>query len=120
MQFGKKSAEASRRQPDRDEACRRQFDREEVMLAASALAVARSRSVVISDLSLDGAGLGGRDLPPPGDDLLMVVGSSDMMASVVWRAGDKCGIRFEQSLGDESVARMKQEANWARVTGWAR
>ena len=90
------------------------------MLAGSALAVTRSRSVVISDLSLEGAGLGGRDLPPPGDDLLMVVGSVDEMARVVWRTGDKCGISFDQPIEERIIAQMKREAGWASVTGWAR
>jgi hypothetical protein len=108
--FGKKT----------EDPCRRRSAREEVTLAGSALAIARSRSVVIADLSPTGAGLCGRDLPPPGDELLMVVGSLDRMARVVWRGADKCGIRFDQPLFDENIAQMKQEAGWARVTGWAR
>ena len=90
------------------------------MLAGSAMALTRSRSVVVSDLSVEGAKLGGRDLPPPGDELLIVVGSTDRMAHVVWRTADKCGIFFEQPLHEETIAFMKQEASWAAVTGWAR
>jgi hypothetical protein len=90
------------------------------MLAGSALAVTRSRSVVVSDLSLEGAGIGGRDLPGPGDDVLVLVGSVDEMARVVWRAGDKCGISFDQPLQEEIIAQMKAEARWASVTGWDR
>jgi len=101
-------------------ASRRQSDREEVMLAGSALAVTRSRSVVISDLSLEGAGIGGRDLPAPGDDVLMVVGSVDEMARVVWRTADKCGVSFDKPIEEEVIAQMKREAGWASVTGWAR
>jgi hypothetical protein len=108
--FGKKSADP----------CRRLCEREEVMLAASALAVTRSRSVVVSDLSTAGARLAGRDLPAPGDDLFMIVGSLDEMARVVWRAGDKCGISFDEPLGDGNIAQMKREAGWASVTGWER
>jgi hypothetical protein len=89
------------------------------MLAASALAVTRSRSVLISDLSATGARLRGADLPQPGDDVLMVAGSTDRMGRVVWRSLDRCGIRFDQPLPGESIALMKQEARWAAVTGWA-
>lgn len=99
--------------------CRRSV-REPVMLAASAFAIARSRSVVISDLCPEGAQLDGRDLPPPGDDLVMVVGSFDTMAKVIWRSGDKCGIHFDEVVAHDALARMKKEANWTSVAGWYR
>jgi len=102
------------------EPCRREVEREDVMLAGSALALMRSRAVVISDLSASGAGITGRDLPAAGDDVFMVVGSCDEMARVVWRAGDKCGITFDEPLALENITRMKREAPWASVTGWAR
>ena len=100
--------------------CRRRFVREPVMLAGSAMSVTRSRSVMIADLSATGARLGGRDLPAPGDDLLMVVGSQDRMGTVMWRNGDKCGVRLDEPLGHDNIALMEREANWATVTGWER
>lgn len=99
---------------------RRRSRREPVMLAASAFAISRSRSVVISDLCPEGAQLDGRDLPPPGDDLVVVVGSFDTMAKVVWRSGDRCGINFDEAVAADALARMKQEAKWASVAGWYR
>jgi hypothetical protein len=101
------------------EACRRAFPRLPVVLAASALAIARSRSVVVTDLSLEGAQLGGRDLPPAGDDLLMLVGSLDAMATVVWREGDKCGVQFDEAIADETIVQMKREADWSSVACWS-
>lgn len=98
--------------------CRRRFPREPVMLAGSAMSITRSRSVVIGDVSAGGARLGGRDLPAPGDELLMVVGSIDRMGTVVWRSGDKCGVSVDEPLGAETIAQMKQEAAWETVTGW--
>jgi hypothetical protein len=100
--------------------CRRRTPREPVMLAGSAMSVTRSRSVMIADLSAYGALLGGRDLPAPGDDLLMVVGSQDRMGTVMWRAGDKCGVRLDEPLAHEQIALMEREADWASVTGWER
>ena len=78
----------------------------------------RSRSVWVSDLSATGALLGGRDLPMPGDDLLIVVGSQDRMGTVMWQRGDKCGVRLDQRLTHEHIALMEREAAWASVTGW--
>jgi hypothetical protein len=98
-------------------ACRRGPVRETVALAGSALAITRSRSVVISDLSSEGAGLNGRDLPPPGDEILFVVGSTDRMADVVWRGPDQCGVHFETPLGEDEIDKMKREAEWTSVCG---
>ena len=99
---------------------RRRSPREAVMLAGSAMSVTRSRSVMIADISVSGARLGGRDLPAAGDDLLMVVGSQDRMGTVMWRSGDHCGVRVDDPLAADQIAQMKQEAAWAEVTGWER
>ena len=103
-----------------DHACRRREPREAVTLAGSALALGCSRSIMISDLSPDGAQIDGRELPPPGDDLLMVAGSQDAFAKVIWRTDDKCGIRFDETIPPENLAQMKDEAAWASVAGWWR
>jgi hypothetical protein len=98
--------------------CRRQEGREAVTLVGSAYAFARSNSVIIADLSPQGAQLVGRDLPPPGEDMFMVAGSSDMFGRVVWRSGDHCGFYFDEPLGDEEIDRLKEEAQWESIAGW--
>ena len=99
---------------------RRRHLREEVSLAGSAFGLGRSRSIVVSDLSPEGAQIDARDLPARGEDLLMVVGSFDTLAKVVWRNADKCGIEFDDAVADEILAKMKQEARWTSVAGWYR
>jgi hypothetical protein len=61
--------------------------------------------------------LGGRDLPSPGDDVLMVVGSQDRMGTVMWRTPERCGIRLDESVDAEALDMMKQEAAWDKVMG---
>jgi hypothetical protein len=100
--------------------CRRLAEREPVVLAGSAYALARSRSVIISDLSSEGAQLDGRDLPLPGEDLLVVVGSVDTFAKVVWRTNDKAGVHFDGALPAETIAQIKKDAAWETVAGWWR
>lgn len=96
---------------------RRRSARESVVLAGSAFAFARSQAVVVSDVSPDGAQLDGRDLPPAGQDVFMIVGSFDTMAKVAWRNGNKCGIAFDDPIADTAIKQMKNEASWAAVTG---
>lgn len=106
-----------RKKPDFD---LRRMPREPVMLAGSALSITRSRSIVVRDISATGAALGGRDLPPAGDDVMMVVGTFDSLGRVVWRSGDHCGISFDEPIRADQIEQMKANADWAEVTGWER
>jgi len=109
MSFGKKKVMGS---------CRRRIPRERVMLAGSAMSITRSRSVMIADLSAEGARIGGRDLPEPGSEVLLVVGPVDRMGKVMWRKGDRCGVRVDHALAPEAIVKMKQEAAWDSVVCW--
>ena len=100
--------------------CRRRSSREAVALAGSAFGFGRSRSVIVSDLSSQGAQLDARDLPPPGEDLFVVVGPFDTMAKVVWRSAEKCGVEFDSVVAAEMLIKMKKEAQWQSVAGWYR
>src|SRR3954471_20051736 len=98
------------------ETCRRRgSEREAVTLAGSAFGLGRSRSVIVSDLSPEGARLDARDMPAPGSDVLVVVGPFDGLAKVVWRADDRCGVEFDETLPGETLDRMKSEAKWMSV-----
>lgn len=105
---------------DHTQACRRTSQREEVVLAGSAYGLGRSRSVIVSDLSLEGARLDARDMPAPGADVLVVVGPFDGLARVVWRSDDRCGVEFDEPLPDYMVSAMKNGAKWMEVAGWYR
>jgi hypothetical protein len=102
------------------QSCRRRHDRDSVTLAGSAFGLGRSRSIIVSDLSCEGARLDGRDMPAPGDDVFVIVGPFDNLATVVWRSDDKCGVHFDEVVGDETLGRMKSEARWMSVAGWYR
>jgi hypothetical protein len=102
------------------QSCRRASEREPVILAGSAFGLGRSRSIIVSDLSAEGARLDARDMPAPGDDVLVVVGPFEGLATVVWRGDDRCGVQFDDVLPGEVRDRMKSEAKWMSVAGWYR
>ena len=105
---------------DHTQTCRRTSQREEVVLAGSAYGLGRSRSIIVSDLSLEGARLDARDMPAPGDDVLVIVGPFDGLAKVVWRTDDRCGVEFDEALPDYMLNAMKNGAKWMEVAGWYR
>ena len=94
--------------------------RQGVALAASALALDRSRSVIVSDLSPEGALLDGRDLPMPDEDVLIVIGSFETFAKVIWRTGEKAGVLFDEAIPEEKIVGLKKEADWMTAAGWYR
>lgn len=99
---------------------RRECEREEVVLAGSAYGLGRSRSIIVSDLSARGARLDARDLPAPGDDVLVVVGPFEGLATVAWRSDDRCGVSFDEPLPEYMIGAMKNQAKWMEVAGWYR
>jgi len=105
---------------DHNPTCRRTTERETVTLAGSAYGLGRSRSIIVSDLSTEGARLDARDMPAPGQDVLLLVGPFDGMATVVWRVDDSCGVEFDEPVPDYMVSAMKNEAKWMEVAGWYR
>ena len=100
--------------------CRRTTEREAVVLAGSAYGLGRSRSIIVSDLSAEGARLDGRDMPAPGQDVLVIVGPFDGLATVIWRTDDRCGVEFDEALPDYMLSAMKNDAKWMEVAGWYR
>ena len=106
--------------PVRVPGCRRDHPRRAVTLAGSALGLGRSRSVIVSDVGAGGAQLNGHDLPPPGDDVFVVVGPCDSMGVIAWRCGERAGVRFDEPIGEEMLARLEQEASWMSIAGWYR
>ena len=98
---------------------RRASNRQSVVLAASALSTLHSRSVLVADITPQGARLHGRDLPSAGREVLIKVGSFDSFATVVWSDADRCGVRFDQAFALDQLATLKRESCWASVTGCA-
>ena len=89
------------------------------MLAGSALTLEQSRPVVVTDVSVKGAQLIGRQLPAKGTHVLLTFGNVELFASVVWCSRDECGIAFEEALTSEQSDELKREGRWAQVMGLA-
>lgn len=90
-----------------------------MVLAASARSIGSSRTVVVTDVSVSGAKLHGRDLGSLSPNVLISVGAVDLFAKIAWTTRDECGIIFEERLEMETVTRIKREGGWAKVMGIA-
>ncbi|MGE5562092.1 MAG: PilZ domain-containing protein [Bacillota bacterium] len=98
---------------------RRRSVRENVVLAGSAFAIGSSQSVMIEDVGRAGAKLRAQRVEPVGRQLLVRIGTVEMLASVIWSRPEQCGIRFDEPLDDQTLQAVKKEGCWATVTGSA-
>ena len=80
--------------------------RKNLMLAASIEAGGARAAVRIRNLSESGAMLDGAVLPEPGSQFILLRADIAVPASVVWREGGRCGVRFDKIAAtvDEWVA----------------
>lgn len=96
---------------------RRRSPRQRVTLAGAAIALEGSRSVIINDVCSTGLKLRGRDLPKEGAELMIRIGDSDVLARVIWKRHDDCGVSFEDRLDPATVDHLKHEGQLGRLLG---
>ena len=74
---------------------RRQAKRQQAAILGSATTLTGSKSVVVEDLGAKGARLFGRNLPAPGNDVLLKTSGGDIFGRIAWASHDRCGMVFE-------------------------
>jgi hypothetical protein len=65
--------------------------------------------VDLLDLSTSGARLRGRDLPAPGEEVIVLLGRLEAFGSVVWRDEGQCGISFDVPLSENAQSVVERE-----------
>jgi hypothetical protein len=75
---------------------RRRSTREAVTLIGTAISRERGGSVLVEDLSLDGAKISGRVLPSPGEEILLQTDNLSLFGRIAWAQEDYRGIHFEE------------------------
>lgn len=89
---------------------RRTKQRRPIFIVGSAVSVQGSKSVVVEDLSVDGARLRGRNLPKPGKQILVWMEGLDVLGSVAWSKFDTGGIVFETRLDAADLTCVEEQA----------
>jgi hypothetical protein len=74
---------------------RRWIRRRKVSIPGTALSLDGTRSILIEDLTLGGARLLGRRLPPEGSPVELRVGDRSLFGEVAWAVAERRGIRFD-------------------------
>ena len=83
--------------------------RGEVSMAVAMMTTTESLAVDLLDLSKTGAKLRGRNLPGPGQEVLVLLGRLEAFGFVIWRDDGQCGVHFDVALTDLAVATVERE-----------
>jgi hypothetical protein len=94
--------------------CRRGGPRYTVLLGARLVTAAGNLPVTIRDLSLEGSMIHGTALPAIGSRLLLHRRLLVVPATLVWRDGNRAGLRFEHPLTEEQLYREVDRARCVR------
>jgi hypothetical protein len=74
---------------------RRRVGRSEVAIPGTAMALDGSKPVLVEDFGANGARLIGRDLPVPGQEVVLRTMQHAVLGRIVWADRDRRGIIFE-------------------------
>ena len=83
--------------------------RGDVMIRAAMMTLTETIGVDLLDLSTSGAKLRGRDLPTPGQEVVVLLGRLEAFGSVVWRDEDECGVHFDVQLTENARSMVESE-----------
>lgn len=66
---------------------------------------------VLIDISGTGALLNAKDAPAQGTELFLQVGCLDVYAKVVWKEGERCGLKFENPIRPWDLEQLRSSAS---------
>ena len=89
---------------------RRMKERRPIFIVGSAVSVQGSKSVIVEDLSVEGARVRGRDLPAVGKQVLIWMEGLDVLGSVAWSKFDQGGIVFDRTLDVSELTCLEEQA----------
>ena len=83
--------------------------REDMMIPSLMMTMTDRVSVDLIDLSTSGAKLRGKELPAPGQEVILIIARLEAFAHVIWRDEDECGVHFDIALSDHALAIVESE-----------
>ena len=96
---------------------RRTAAREPILLSASLHSFGCTRTIILNDVSRTGAQLRVREPIDCGETVWIKVPPATIFGEVVWAEEDRCGIQFDEPLGDEEFGLLKSLGTLTRIRG---
>lgn len=86
---------------------RRAAERQPILLSAALLSLGCSRPILLSDVSRTGAQLMVHDPLCVGQEVWIKVSPAEVFGEVIWSEGERCGIAFDEPLGDDELGLLQ-------------
>jgi hypothetical protein len=83
--------------------------RGDILIRAAMMTLTETVGVDLLDLSTSGAKLRGRDLPAPGQEVVVLLGRLEAFGWVIWRDEDQCGVHFDVPLSENARSIVESE-----------
>lgn len=105
--------------------------RRKTVFAGTLETLSRRTPVAVRNISCTGALVEGEALPEPGRDAMLKAAGLDLFCTIVWSAGERCGLQFDEPLNPAQVlelhritpqavrsAELKAAAEYYSAQGW--
>ena len=100
----------ARRSDGAEERGRRVEPRAPVHLPVSIETLDGRKRVGLLEVSRNGARLEGESLPAPGKDVVLMCGEIEAFGQIVWIAGQRCGMQFDQPIAVPELVALRRAA----------
>jgi hypothetical protein len=80
-------------------------------LPALLITMSDRHPAVLVDISRSGALLNAKDAPAQATELFLQVGCLDVYAKVVWKEGERCGLKFESPIRPWDLEQLRSAAS---------
>jgi hypothetical protein len=108
------SVQSDRRKTSRDSnpelSGRRAELRASIRLPVSIETLDGVKRISLLEASLSGARLEGAGLPPVGKDVVLLCGDVEAFGTIVWTAGERCGLYFDEPIRIPELVALRRAA----------
>jgi hypothetical protein len=108
------SVQSDRRKTSRDSnpelSGRRAELRASIRLPVSIETLDGVKRISLLEASLSGARLEGAGLPPVGKDVVLLCGDVEAFGTIVWTAGERCGLHFDEPIRIPELVALRRAA----------
>ena len=88
-----------------------------IRLPVSAETLEGRKRIGLLEVSLNGARLEGADLPPAGKDIVLLCGAVEAFGRIVWAAGERRGMHFDEPISIPELVALRRIAVAAEDAG---
>jgi hypothetical protein len=117
MDAVKSDRRTAHRADDDERRGRRSQPRAPVHLPVTIATLDGNKRISLLEVSLSGARLEGTGAPPIGKDAVLMCGAVEAFGTIVWAAGERCGMNFDEPISLSELVALRRVAEAVEDSG---